>query len=313
MSSTDVNKTIKVLGPLIKQPKIEARILSRPPIKFLRDIFESVIKTTGFMKGLFKKEDINDEALKSRDKKRDMFIKVITLLELMTKKELGIKADKILQGQEADKTNLMLQIIGKFAGKPGIGESSKKYVKVTLEKLNSQQPGSAERKTRSNKNVEQKQSKPPTTEKPAKKISSNETSKESPRKPKINARPTSARRRPEPQREVSDISKDEVEIDNDESQEVEHVQEDHRNSRSRNSRSHSRSMNNSMSEGNNTNLRPGTARGVSHNGNRPSTAKNINEQFLVETAITPSNDNAQNQILNLETDGGHGVLVNNML
>lgn len=209
------------------------------------------------MKGLFKKEDINDEALKSRDKKRDMFIKVITLLELMTKKELGIKADKILQGQEADKTNLMLQIIGKFAGKPGIGESSKKYVKVTLEKLNSQQPGSAERKTRSTKNQEQKQSKPPATEKPAKKISSNETSKESPRKPKINARPTSARRRPEPQiqREISDISKDEVEVDNDESQELERVQDERRSSR--NSRSHSRSMNNSMSEGNNTNLRPG--------------------------------------------------------
>merc|ERR1711974_304504 len=87
------------------------------------------------MKGLFNKKDIDNEALKSRDKKRDMFIKVITLLEIMTKKDLGIDADKILAGQDSEKTNLMLQLVGRLAAKAETGQGSDKYVKVTLKKL----------------------------------------------------------------------------------------------------------------------------------------------------------------------------------
>ena len=69
------------------------------------------------MKNLFEKGSTDDTAMKSRDKKRAMFVKVITLLELVSKKDLGIDVDKILAGHEAEKTNLMLQIVGRLAGK----------------------------------------------------------------------------------------------------------------------------------------------------------------------------------------------------
>lgn len=76
---------------------------------------------------------MDDEALKSRDKKRDMFVRVVTLLEVMTKKDLGIDPDKILAGQEPEKTNLMLQIIGRLA--PKTDSNHEKYVKAALKKL----------------------------------------------------------------------------------------------------------------------------------------------------------------------------------
>merc|ERR1711931_183941 len=100
-----VKKTISSLERVIKSPKMDPKLLMRPPIKFQRDIFESIIKTTGFMKGLFEKGSIDNEAMKSRDKKRMMFVKIIPLIEIVSKKDLGIDVDKILAGQESEKTN----------------------------------------------------------------------------------------------------------------------------------------------------------------------------------------------------------------
>merc|ERR1712168_434339 len=152
-----VKKTISSLERVIKSPKMDPKLLMRPPIKFQRDIFESVIKTTGFMKGLFNKKDIDNEAIKSRDKKRNMFVRVITLLEIMTKKELGIDADKILAGQDAEKTNLMLQIIGRLASKQ---TNTDKYVKATIKKLQGSTTGSNSTAKTEIKNEEKEQKEP---------------------------------------------------------------------------------------------------------------------------------------------------------
>merc|ERR1711976_919928 len=88
------------------------------------------------MKNLFEKGSIDDAAMKSRDKKRAMFVKVVTLLELVSKKDLGIDVDKILAGQEAEKTNLMLQIVGRLAGKADCVAHNAKYIKAVNKKLN---------------------------------------------------------------------------------------------------------------------------------------------------------------------------------
>ena len=130
-----VKKTIQILSKVIKTPKLDEKLLTRPPIKFQRDIFESIIKTTGFMKNLFDKGSVDDAAMKSRDKKRAMFVKVLTLLELVSKKELGIDVDKILAGQESDKTNLMLQIVGRLAAKSDCVANNAKYVKAVNKKI----------------------------------------------------------------------------------------------------------------------------------------------------------------------------------
>merc|ERR1712127_459757 len=89
------------------------------------------------MKNLFEKGSIDDTAMKSRDKKRAMFVKVITLLELVSKKELGIEVDKILAGQESDKTNLMLQIVGRLAAKSDCVANNAKYEKAVNKKIGS--------------------------------------------------------------------------------------------------------------------------------------------------------------------------------
>ena len=110
------------------------------------------------MKGLLSKKNIDNEALKNRDKKREMFVRVITLLEVMTKKDLGIDVDNILAGKEAEKTNLMLQIIGRLAAKQDISASNTKYVQAALKKL----------KSGNEKEVEEPKNDEPKIEKPKK-------------------------------------------------------------------------------------------------------------------------------------------------
>merc|ERR1711920_779071 len=98
------------------------------------------------MKNLFERGSIDDAAMKSRDKKRAMFVKVITLLELVSKKDLGIDVDKILAGHEAEKTNLMLQIVGRLAGKADCIANNSKYVKAVNKKLSGEGVKNSEEK-----------------------------------------------------------------------------------------------------------------------------------------------------------------------
>jgi len=48
-----VADTIRVLGPVVKKPPVTAKLLTRPPVRFLHDLLMEVIKTTGFLDGLY--------------------------------------------------------------------------------------------------------------------------------------------------------------------------------------------------------------------------------------------------------------------
>ena len=327
-----VQKSIKILERVIKSPKMDPKLLTRPPIKFQRDIFESITKTTGFMKGLFNKKDIDNEALKSRDKKRDMFIKVITLLEIMTKKDLGIDADKILAGQDAEKTNLMLQLVGRLASKADSGQSSDKYVKATLKKLAGDASGSTtnveksgklkeevepESRTKEKESREQKEPKErsrsksrqpagkkepspaPTTKERSSSKQRPSKSKRDPSPEKVPKRPPSAnanRRRPKP---TIQADQDEVEIEENEISET------------------NQQVGSDIDEGiDGLGQTQNSGRPMTSRGSRPTTAKNLNDQFLVQTRlIDDENDDADilNQNDQLMIGGEHGHLVDNML
>ena len=45
--------TAQQLSSIIKRPALKDNLLSRPPFKFLFDIFVEVAKETGFSKGLY--------------------------------------------------------------------------------------------------------------------------------------------------------------------------------------------------------------------------------------------------------------------
>jgi TRAF3-interacting protein 1 len=72
-----VQKTQKYLGKYVKKPPLSDKLLRKPPFRFLHDVINTVIKETGFLKGLFSDEELNSENVKERDAKVAFLSKLI--------------------------------------------------------------------------------------------------------------------------------------------------------------------------------------------------------------------------------------------
>lgn len=236
------------------------------------------------MKGLLSKKNIDNEALKNRDKKREMFVRVITLLEVMTKKDLGIDVDNILAGKEAEKTNLMLQIIGRLAAKQDISASNTKYVQAALKKL----------KSGNEKEVEEPKNDEPKIEKPKKSKSKEKPVEKEPSEEVAPQRPKSARQRSKSR--INQADDDEIEID-----------EERPMARPVTSRG------NRVGEippEDNIEARPKTRSGRAPEQPELTREKTFHDPFLVQTRI---DDDNSNEIRNFDENAGHGQLVQEML
>ncbi|XP_053613935.1 TRAF3-interacting protein 1 [Plodia interpunctella] len=116
------------LGKYVKRPPLSEKLLKKPPFRFLHDVVTSVLKTTGFFEGLFEPEELISENVKDRESKIKFLNKVITVIGLTTGKQLAIKPSKVVAGQEADKTNELLQTLALALDKKLSSEEAvKKY------------------------------------------------------------------------------------------------------------------------------------------------------------------------------------------
>jgi len=70
-----IEKTIFVLGPLVKYPRLEVKYLQRPPFLFVHDIVTYVIRNHGFLNGLFSNDELNRNTVKTCKQKRADFLK----------------------------------------------------------------------------------------------------------------------------------------------------------------------------------------------------------------------------------------------
>ncbi|XP_028176514.1 TRAF3-interacting protein 1 [Ostrinia furnacalis] len=106
-----IKTTQSALGKYVKRPPLTEKLLRKPPFRFLHDIVTCVLKTTGFFEGLFDEEELVSENVKDREHKIVFLNKVITVVSWTTGKPLSVKPSKIVAGQEAEKTNELLQCI----------------------------------------------------------------------------------------------------------------------------------------------------------------------------------------------------------
>lgn len=120
-----VKKTQDTLGKIIKKPPLTEKLLSKPPFRFLHDITTSVIKSTGFMNGLYKEEELNSENVKDKDSKIAFLQKAIDFTAMVTGKSLSVKPAKIVAGHEPEKTNEFLQSLAAAINK---GVDNDEYV-----------------------------------------------------------------------------------------------------------------------------------------------------------------------------------------
>ncbi|XP_036830105.1 TRAF3-interacting protein 1 isoform X10 [Oncorhynchus mykiss] len=64
MNGSVAKKTQDTLGRVIKKPPLTEKLLSKPPFRYLHDIFSEVIRTTGFMKGLYAETEMKSDNVK---------------------------------------------------------------------------------------------------------------------------------------------------------------------------------------------------------------------------------------------------------
>ena len=113
MDSKISKKTQDTLGKIIKKPPLTDKLLGKPPFRFLHDIITEVIRTSGFLKGLFPPEQMESKNVTSRDDKISFLQKVISCVSLVTGDSLSARPSKIVAGQEPEKTNELLQALAR--------------------------------------------------------------------------------------------------------------------------------------------------------------------------------------------------------
>ncbi|KAL1267474.1 hypothetical protein QQF64_032837 [Cirrhinus molitorella] len=113
MNESVAKKTQETLGKVIKKPPLTEKLLSKPPFRYLHDIFSEVIRTTGFMKGLYGEAEMKSDNVKDKDSKIAFLQKAIDVVMLVSGEPLAAKPARIVAGHEPEKTNELLQVIAK--------------------------------------------------------------------------------------------------------------------------------------------------------------------------------------------------------
>ncbi|XP_062389741.1 TRAF3-interacting protein 1 isoform X2 [Sardina pilchardus] len=113
MNGAVVKKTQDTLGKVIKRPPLTEKLLNKPPFRYLHDILSEVIRTTGFFKGLYIESEMKSDNVKEKDSKIAFLQKAIDVVMLVSGEPLSVKPARIVAGHEPEKTNELLQAIGK--------------------------------------------------------------------------------------------------------------------------------------------------------------------------------------------------------
>ncbi|XP_053483321.1 TRAF3-interacting protein 1 isoform X2 [Ictalurus furcatus] len=113
MNASVVKKTQETLGKVIKKPPLTEKLLSKPPFRYLHDIVSEVIRTTGFMKGLYAESEMKSDNVKDKDSKIAFLQKAIDVVMLVSGEPVAAKPARIVAGHEPEKTNELLQTLAK--------------------------------------------------------------------------------------------------------------------------------------------------------------------------------------------------------
>lgn len=107
----DVERTKDMIEKIIAKPKMSAKLLSKPPFRFLHDIVSEITRVTGFADGLFSGEELDAAAIKEKGPKMDYLNKIMLCVSCQLNVEVEAKAAKIVAGLEPDDTNKFLQLL----------------------------------------------------------------------------------------------------------------------------------------------------------------------------------------------------------
>ena len=107
--------TAEMYSQLFQKPKMNQKLLSKPPFRYLHDIWTATNKETGFGNGLYEEAEMDSKSITEKDAKINFLVKMIQLTELVVGEEIDVKPTKIVAGHEPEKTNAFLQCMFKAA------------------------------------------------------------------------------------------------------------------------------------------------------------------------------------------------------
>ena len=107
--------TAEMYGQLFQKPKMTQKLLSKPPFRYLHDIFTATSGATGFGEGLYSGAELDPKAITEKEAKIAFLVKMIQLTECVTGDQLDVKPTKIVAGHEPEKTNALLQAMFRAA------------------------------------------------------------------------------------------------------------------------------------------------------------------------------------------------------
>ena len=102
-------ETAQMYEQLIQKPKMTQKLLTKPPFRYIHDIYTSTCAETGYGQGLFNEAELDGKSITEKDDKINFLVKLISLTELVIGEELDVKPTKIVAGHEPEKTNFFLQ------------------------------------------------------------------------------------------------------------------------------------------------------------------------------------------------------------
>ncbi|CAI5455034.1 unnamed protein product [Caenorhabditis angaria] len=150
------SETIELYAGLISKPTLTEQLLSRPPFKFIVDIVTNIIKSTGYLKDEFDKDEL---AAAGTDKtsKAAFLDKLISLLNNGDLE--NVKSAKIIAGKDPEDTNKLLQKLAKNAKNSGGGEKEKKKKSKDKDKDKDKEKDTKEKKSSSKEKSSERKSK----------------------------------------------------------------------------------------------------------------------------------------------------------
>ena len=114
----DFELTIEMLQPLFAKPKLNEKLLSKPPFRFLHDVVMAVVSATGFATGLYGDDETDAKAITEKAQKLQFLEKIVKLVGTqLNTYTTDIKPAKIVSGLEPENTNRLLQLLALAATK----------------------------------------------------------------------------------------------------------------------------------------------------------------------------------------------------
>jgi len=109
----EIRKTQDALN-FIRRPALSTKLLSQPPFKFIHDIVTELMKTLDDLpKRLFTGKELDRNGFSTKEEKMAYLEKLVQWTSLLAGRKVDVNTRSILSGKEPEKTNVLLQVLGK--------------------------------------------------------------------------------------------------------------------------------------------------------------------------------------------------------